>query len=222
MTRYRSSSQTVRPGRSPSAASSTWVRASSTAKRVCRRERPAERAGMAQRQVLRRSKRSSPTRSTPRRSPRHGAQQLPGVSVNEWQALNTDILAGLIAQSGCVGYMIQVFVLIAVALGIASTLAIAAVQKTRQIGILKAMGLADRPGRAHLPVAGAILGIVGSFWRRDLVLWNPRAVRPVARAVRDQPRPEVRRDLVRRSASPWHCSPRSFLSGRPRSSTRSR
>ena len=36
--------------------------------------------------------------------------------------------------------MIQVFVLIAVALGIASTLAISAVQKTRQIGILKAMG----------------------------------------------------------------------------------
>jgi hypothetical protein len=42
-------------------------------------------------------------------------------------------------------YMIQTFVLVAVALEIASTLAIAAVQKTRQIGILKAMGLADAP-----------------------------------------------------------------------------
>ncbi len=66
--------------------------------------------------------------------------------------------------------MIQGFVLIAVALGIASTLAIAAVQKTRQIGILKAMGLADRPaGRiflwqaAVLGVAGSTLGIVFSF-----------------------------------------------------------
>jgi len=43
--------------------------------------------------------------------------------------------------------MIQFFVLVAVALGIASTLAISAVQKTRQIGILKAMGMRDRsPG----------------------------------------------------------------------------
>ena len=50
--------------------------------------------------------------------------------------------------------MIQFFVLVAVALGIASTLAISAVQKTRQIGILKAMGMRDRPVRAHLPLAG--------------------------------------------------------------------
>ena len=66
--------------------------------------------------------------------------------------------------------MIQGFVLVAVALGIASTLAIAAVQKTRQIGILKAMGLADRPsGRiflwqaAILGVAGSALGVLFSF-----------------------------------------------------------
>ncbi len=44
--------------------------------------------------------------------------------------------------------MIQVFVIIAVMLGIASTLAISAVQKTRQIGILKALGMAD--GRTGL------------------------------------------------------------------------
>ena len=58
--------------------------------------------------------------------------------------------------------MIQAFVLVAVALGIASTLAIAAVQKTRQIGILKAMGLSDsRAGRIFLWQA-AILGVGGS------------------------------------------------------------
>jgi lipoprotein-releasing system permease protein len=59
--------------------------------------------------------------------------------------------------------MIQAFVLVAVALGIASTLAIAAVQKTRQIGILKAMGLGDTPaGRIFLWQA-AILGVAGSI-----------------------------------------------------------
>jgi lipoprotein-releasing system permease protein len=89
------------------------------------------------------------------------SQQLPGVSVNEWQAQNTQILAALISQ-GVSGYMIQVFVLIAVALGITSTLAIAAVQKTRQIGILKAMGLADRPSGLIFLWQALILGLLGS------------------------------------------------------------
>jgi lipoprotein-releasing system permease protein len=53
-------------------------------------------------------------------------------------------------------------VLVAVALGIASTLAISAVQKTRQIGILKAMGMKDRQtGRIFLWEA-TILGLVGA------------------------------------------------------------
>ena len=97
------------------------------------------------------------------------SSQLPGVSVTEWQGQNASLLAGLTAQSAS-SYMIQGFVLVAVALGIASTLAIAAVQKTRQIGILKAMGLADRPsGRiflyqaAILGVAGSTLGVLFSF-----------------------------------------------------------
>jgi len=97
------------------------------------------------------------------------SSQLPGVSVAEWQGQNASLLAGLTAQSAS-SYMIQGFVLVAVALGIASTLAIAAVQKTRQIGILKAMGLADRPaGRiflwqaAILGVAGSGLGVILSF-----------------------------------------------------------
>ena len=89
-------------------------------------------------------------------------QQLPGVSIVEWQGQNKSLLAGLVSQSAS-SYMIQAFVLIAVALGIASTLAIAAVQKTRQIGILKAMGLADAPaGRIFLWQA-AILGTSGSL-----------------------------------------------------------
>jgi lipoprotein-releasing system permease protein len=101
------------------------------------------------------------------------SQQLPGVSVNEWQAQNTQILAALISQ-GVSGYMIQVFVLVAVALGITSTLAIAAVQKTRQIGILKAMGLADRPSGLIFLWQALILGTLGSLGGVALsfgVLW---------------------------------------------------
>ena len=89
------------------------------------------------------------------------SQQLPGVSVLDWQGQNADLLAGLTAQSVS-SYMIQGFVLVAIALGIASTLAIAAVQKTRQIGILKAMGLGDQPAGQVFLFQAAILGVAGS------------------------------------------------------------
>ncbi len=86
---------------------------------------------------------------------------LAGYEVTEWQEQNADLLDALTAQSSS-SYMIQFFVLVAVALGIASTLAISAVQKTRQIGILKAMGMQDgRAGRVFLWQA-AILGLAGA------------------------------------------------------------
>lgn len=88
-------------------------------------------------------------------------RSLPNVSIVEWQSQNADLLVALQSQSSS-SYLIQTFVLVAVALGIASTLAIAAVQKTRQIGILKAMGLSDkRAGRIFLWQAG-LLGVTGS------------------------------------------------------------
>ncbi len=90
-----------------------------------------------------------------------GKSALAGLSVTEWQEENQDLLGALQAQSSS-SYTIQFFVLVAVALGIASTLAISAVQKTRQIGILKAMGMRDRQaGRIFLWQA-AILGVLGA------------------------------------------------------------
>lgn len=90
------------------------------------------------------------------------AQQLPGVSVIEWQGQNKSLLTGLNSQAMS-SYMIQAFVLVAVALGIASTLAISAVQKTRQIGILKAMGLSDAASGQVFLWQAAILGVLGSL-----------------------------------------------------------
>jgi lipoprotein-releasing system permease protein len=87
--------------------------------------------------------------------------RLPGVKVTDWQADNKDLLAALQSQSSS-SYMIQAFVLVAVALGIASTLAISAVQKTRQIGILKALGMSDAATGAIFLWEAAILGVVGT------------------------------------------------------------
>jgi lipoprotein-releasing system permease protein len=89
------------------------------------------------------------------------ATAFPDLTVTEWQAKNSELLTALQSQSTS-SYMIQVFVIIAVMLGIASTLAISAVQKTRQIGILKALGMADgRTGLVFLWQAG-ILGVIGT------------------------------------------------------------
>jgi lipoprotein-releasing system permease protein len=88
--------------------------------------------------------------------------QLGNVEVIDWQAQNANLLSALQSQSMS-SYMIQAFVLIAVALGIASTLAISAVQKTRQIGILKAMGLSDRGSGLVFFYEALILGGVGSL-----------------------------------------------------------
>ncbi|MDQ2674260.1 MAG: FtsX-like permease family protein [Chloroflexota bacterium] len=87
--------------------------------------------------------------------------EIPGIEVRDWQAENASLLSGLQSQ-GISSIMIQVFVVIAVGLGIASTLAIAAVQKTRQIGILKAMGLTDGASGAVFVWQGALLGVLGT------------------------------------------------------------
>jgi lipoprotein-releasing system permease protein len=83
------------------------------------------------------------------------------VQFKDWQVENQQLLVGLQGQNSS-SYMIQVFVLVAVALGIASTLAISAVQKTRQIGILKAMGLTDASAGLVFLWEAAILGGCGT------------------------------------------------------------
>lgn len=85
----------------------------------------------------------------------------PGVRAVDWQEQNRDLLTGLQSQTVS-SVMIQVFVVVAVGLGIASTLAIAAVQKTRQIGILKALGLSDARSGMVFVWQAAMLGVAGT------------------------------------------------------------
>lgn len=111
-----------------------------------------------------------------------------GVESLDWQAENEELLSGLAAQSGS-SIMIQVFVLVAVALGIASTLAISAVQKTRQIGILKAIGMGDSAAgriflwQAALLGAGGTLGGIGLGYG---LIWG-FSLAPVPFSIRPEP-----------------------------------
>lgn len=84
------------------------------------------------------------------------------LQITNWKDQNASLLSGLSGQSAS-SYMIQVFVLLAVLLGISSVLAISVVQKSRQLGILKAMGIKDRAASWIFLAQGLILGIIGSI-----------------------------------------------------------
>lgn len=84
-----------------------------------------------------------------------------GLTSESWMQLNAELLEGLSAQSSSKA-MIQFFVVLAVALGIASVLIVSVVQKSREIGILRAFGTARRRVLAVFLIQGGVLGLLGS------------------------------------------------------------
>ena len=84
------------------------------------------------------------------------------LKVVNWKAQNEDLLSGLNGQS-ISSIMIQVFVLVSVVLGIASVLAITVLQKSKQIGILKAMGITDKTASWIFLFQGLLLGFWGAI-----------------------------------------------------------
>lgn len=82
--------------------------------------------------------------------------------ISNWMSDNEDLLSGLTGQSVS-SLMIQIFVIISVVLGISSTLAITVMQKSRQLGILKAMGLTDTNASKVFVSEGIFLGIFGAI-----------------------------------------------------------
>jgi lipoprotein-releasing system permease protein len=84
------------------------------------------------------------------------------IKITNWIEQNGELLSGLTAQSSS-SLMIQVFVTISVVLGITSVLAITVIQKSKQIGILKAMGIQDRTASLIFLSQGFILGVLGAI-----------------------------------------------------------
>lgn len=82
--------------------------------------------------------------------------------ISNWKDDNAELLSGLNGQS-ISSIMIQIFVLISVVLGIASVLAITVLQKSKQIGILKAMGIKDKDASLIFLFEGLLLGIMGAI-----------------------------------------------------------
>jgi lipoprotein-releasing system permease protein len=84
-----------------------------------------------------------------------------GLEADSWMKLNAQLLVALKSQSSS-SYMIQFFVMLAVTLGIASVLVVSVVQKSKEIGILKATGTTTGRVTRIFLIQGAIVGIVGS------------------------------------------------------------
>jgi len=86
----------------------------------------------------------------------------PDVTVTNWIDENEELFQALRSQDIST-YMIQTAVIASVVVAIASMLAITVLQKSRQIGILKAMGIKDREASLVFLFQGFTLGFVGSI-----------------------------------------------------------
>jgi lipoprotein-releasing system permease protein len=84
-----------------------------------------------------------------------------GLAAESWMQSNAQLMNALRSQSLSTG-MISFFVALSVAFGIASVLSITVVQRTREIGILRAMGTRQRQMLKVFLVQGAVLGFAGS------------------------------------------------------------
>ena len=85
----------------------------------------------------------------------------PEIEIENWKAQNAELLSGLEGQRSS-SVIIQAVVILSVVIAIASVLAISVLQKSRQIGILKAMGIRDFTASMIFIYEGFLLGIIGS------------------------------------------------------------
>jgi lipoprotein-releasing system permease protein len=88
--------------------------------------------------------------------------RLTGLKAESWMQTNAQLMNALSSQSLST-QMISAFVALSVALGIASVLSVSVVQRTREIGILRAMGTTRGQMLRVFLVQGALFGLAGSL-----------------------------------------------------------
>jgi lipoprotein-releasing system permease protein len=88
--------------------------------------------------------------------------RLTGLKSESWMETNAQLMNALSAQQLSTR-IISFFVALSVAFGIASVLSVSVVQRTRQIGILRAMGAGQRQMLLVFVIQGALLGMAGAI-----------------------------------------------------------
>jgi len=85
-----------------------------------------------------------------------------GVEANSWIRTNAELFTAISAQNTS-NTAIRFFVGLSVAFGIASVLAVVVVQKSREIGILRAMGISQGQVLRLFLLQGGLLGLAGDL-----------------------------------------------------------
>ena len=88
--------------------------------------------------------------------------RLTGMKAESWMQTNKQLMNALDSQRMST-QMISFFVALSVALGIASVLFVSVVQRTREIGILRAMGITRRQMLWVFLLQGGVFGLLGSM-----------------------------------------------------------
>ena len=85
-----------------------------------------------------------------------------GLTAESWMAINTQLLTAFKNQN-MTTRTVRIFLVLIVALGIASVLVVSVVQKQREIGILRAMGASPRRIMRVFLIQGGIVGGAGAL-----------------------------------------------------------
>lgn len=88
--------------------------------------------------------------------------RLTGLKAESWIQTNAQLMNALKSQSLST-QMISFFVAMSVALGIASVLFVSVIQRTREVGILRAMGITRRQMLRVFLIQGGLFGLAGSL-----------------------------------------------------------
>nr|WP_264185164.1 FtsX-like permease family protein [Roseicella aerolata] len=89
-------------------------------------------------------------------------RRLTGIRADSWISTNIQFFTAVNAQQ-MTNTLIRVFVGLSVALGIASVLVVSVVQRSREIGILRAMGARRGQVMRIFLIQGGVLGLLGSL-----------------------------------------------------------
>ena len=79
----------------------------------------------------------------------------------DWQTQNASLFSALQLEKLAMGLIIF-FIMVVAAFNIVGTLTMVVTDKTREIGILRAMGLTRPPSRRVFLLQGAVIGVVGT------------------------------------------------------------
>ena len=83
------------------------------------------------------------------------------IEINNWKQQNEELLSGLEGQRMS-SLVIQIVIIASVVIAISSVLAITVLQKSKEIGILKAMGIKDLAASVIFIYEGFLVGLIGA------------------------------------------------------------